>query len=98
MCRTPAAAAARRLTPADMARLNKELSDLEPVVDSIQLLQAKRQEVRWVGRALREWGCFWQLLPAKQQDVRRGAELRGWVAVSSGCGRRRESNAGARPC
>lgn len=40
------------MTPADMARLNKELSDLGPVVDSIQLLNAKRDEVRCVGCAV----------------------------------------------
>lgn len=34
-----------RLTPADMARLNKELSDLEPIVEAMHTLRAKRSEV-----------------------------------------------------
>ena len=34
-----------RLSPADMARLNKELSDLEPLVESLKQLRAKRTEV-----------------------------------------------------
>ncbi len=31
-----------------MARLNKELSDLEPIVEAVQQLQAKREEVSGV--------------------------------------------------
>lgn len=34
-----------RLSPSEMARLNKELSDLEPVVEATQQLRAKRTEV-----------------------------------------------------
>lgn len=37
--------AMNRLAPAEMARLNKELSDLEPVVEALAELQRKQEEV-----------------------------------------------------
>ncbi|KAL4447668.1 hypothetical protein ABPG75_004887 [Micractinium tetrahymenae] len=45
-----------RLSPADMARLNKELSDLEPIVEAVDALQAKRSELEGLQTLLDDAG------------------------------------------
>ena len=41
---------ADRLSPPEMARLNKELSDLEPLVEALHQLRALREEVGRAGQ------------------------------------------------